>query len=162
MKFTTNNVVVVINFGNEILFIINKKKCVLKILFKFLDNNNWQILTPLFGEFFPLKLGFWGVEKNLLYSLLCVTDHITFFFWKALPSHEEVICVTGLVTPRRQSLTFVEVQLQFVKAKVVLQSTTQRSYVVSCGLDHNGHSHVTTGRQSCVYEATASNSRLWS
>lgn len=76
--------------------------------------------TPFRGAF-PLKLGFWGLEssweKNLLYSLLCVTDHIAFFFCKALPSHGQVNCVTGLVTPRRQLLTFVEVQLQFVKAR---------------------------------------------
>lgn len=125
-------------------------------MFKFLGQNNSQIITPLFGELFPLKLGFWGLEssweKNLLYSLLCVADHIAFFFWNALPSHEEVNCVTGLVTPRRQSLTCVEVQLQFVKAR---QGVLQWSYVVSCGLDHNRHSLVTTGQQSCVYEATA-------
>lgn len=84
MKFTANNVVVVINVGNEICSYLIKKKNVYykscsslaKIVHKYL-----QPIYPiysLFGELFPFKLGFWGLEysweKNLLYSLLCVTD----------------------------------------------------------------------------------------
>lgn len=80
MKFTTINVVVVINVGNDICSYLIKKNVYWKSCLSSLAKR----ITPFFGEIFPLKLGFWGLEssweKNLLYSLLCVTDNTAFFF----------------------------------------------------------------------------------
>lgn len=103
-----------------------------------------------------------------LYSLHCVTCYFAFFLGNALPSHEQV---TGLFTPRRQSPNFCWSSVTDVKAGRVRNwkswYSQQHSEVmkVRAGGTHKvwpqRHSHVTTGLQSCVSEATASGFRFW-